>query len=447
MPHESAAVSRRHFLGRSAALAAAPWVVRASALGAEGTAPPSDRIALGFIGQGAMGSGHLRCCVAYPNVQILAICDVDRWRRERAKATVEDAYASRTSRTCTAYNDLRELLARPDIDAVLIATGDRWHGLATVMAAQAGKDVYCEKPVSLTIAEGQAMVEAVRRYHRVFQAGLQQRSTPEFIRACQLVRSGAIGPVRIVYVNMAGTCGDVSLPAEPVPDGLDWDLWLGPAPWRPYNRRFHPYGQWHGVVPWHFCRDFGGGNLTSNTVHAFDIVQWGLGTDASGPVEITPPETGKVPLLTYRYASGVLCQVVNGRLPRQREFELKGWNEATGVQNFGAVFVGDGGWIHVGREGYLRSWPEEIVHRPLPSPDGAHPVNNHHQDWFNCIRTRRRTACDVATGVRSTAVSHLGCIAHWLARPLRWDPARQQFLNEPEANRWRSRPMREPWAL
>ncbi|MBM4041940.1 MAG: Gfo/Idh/MocA family oxidoreductase [Planctomycetes bacterium] len=449
-------VARRQFLARTAALGVAPLVVPASALGAEGTAPPSSRIGLGFIGVGAMGSGHLRCCTAYPDVQIVAACDVDRWRRERAEATAEDAYATqgRPAR-CDAHNDLRELLARSDIDAVVIATGDRWHGLATVLAAQAGKDIYCEKPISLTIAEAQAMVAAVRRYARVCQIGLQQRSTPEFIRACQLVRAGALGTIRIVYVNMAGTCDDVSLPAEPVPEGLDWDLWLGPAPWRPYNRRFHPYGQWHGVVPWHFCRDFGGGNLTSNTVHAFDVVQWGLGMDASGPVEIIPPETGRAPLLTYRYASGVLCQVVHDRLPRQREFRLDGWDEATPVQNFGAVFVGDAGWVHVGREGYLRSQPEDIVRQHHLPPGDAHPVNNHHQDWFNCIRARRRPACDVAVGARSTTVSHLGCIAHWLARPLRWDPAREEFVGEPstslgpgpEANRLRSRPMRQPWQI
>ena len=440
--------NRRGFLRHAAAVAAAgPLVVRASALGAEGAAAPSNRIGLGFIGLGAMGSGHLRICAQYPEVQVVAACDVDRWRRERAKAVVEEAYAARqVAGKCQAYSDLRELLARADVDAVLIATGDRWHGLATVLAAQAGKDVYCEKPVSLTIAEAQAMREAVRRYHRVFQTGLQQRSTVEFQRACQLVRAGAIGQVRIVYVNFPGTCEDVSLPVEPVPEGLDWELWLGPAPWRPYNRRFHPYGQWQGVVPWHFCRDFGGGNLTSNTVHAFDVVQWGLGMDASGPVEITPPETGRVPLLTYRYASGALCQVVNGRLPRPREFELKGWDEGTHVQPFGAVFVGDGGWIHVGREGYLRSHPAEIVRQHHAEGD-ARPVHNHHQDWFESIRTRGRTACGVEVGARSTTVSHLGCIAHWLARPLRWEPTGEEFVGDAEANRLRSRPMRQPWVL
>ena len=439
-------MNRRRFL-KTALAAAGPLAVPAAALGAGGAQPPSNRIALGFIGVGAMGSGHLRLCSRYPDAQILAVCDVDRWRRQRAQAVVHEANAERgVPLKCEAYNDLRHLLARPDLDAVVIATGDRWHALASILAAQAGKDIYCEKPISLTIAEAQAMAAAVHRYHRVFQTGLQQRSTSEFQRACQLVKAGALGTVRVAYVNMPGTCDDVSLPPEPVPDGLDWDLWLGPAPWRPYNRRFHPYGQWHGVVPWHFCRDFGGGNLTSNTVHAFDVVQWALGMDASGPVEIVPPESAKVPVLTYRYASGVICQVVHGTLPRPRPIELPGWNDATAVQNFGAVFAGERGWLHVGREGYLQSHPPEIVrlHRPDPA---ARPVNNHHQDWFDCIRTRRPTACGVDPGARSTTVSHLGCIAHWLARPLRWDPAREEFPRDPEANRLLRRPMRQPWTL
>jgi len=442
-------VRRRHFLKHAAALAAAPYVVPSSALGGEGATPPGDRIGLGFIGIGMMGQGHLGCCVQYPDVQILGVCDVDRWRREHAKAAVEQGYAARrpsgTFRGCTAHTDLRELLARDEIDAVLIATGDRWHAAATVMAATAGKDVYVEKPISLTIHEAQAMVEAVRRHGRVCQCGLQQRSTPEFRTACELVRSGCIGEVKIVYVNHPGTCDDVSLPAEPVPDGLDWDLWLGPAPWRPFNGRFHCYGRPPRVVPWDFCRDFGGGNLTSNAVHAFDVAQWGLGMDGSGPGEITPPGAGGCSALTYKYANGALLQVVGRYLPRQRPFEVEGWDEGTPVQFFGAVFVGERGWIHVGRESYLRSHPAEILWQARATDGPGGPVNNHHQDWLNCIRSRRRPACDVAIGARSTTVSHLGCIAHWTGRPLRWDPAKEEFLADDEANRMRWRAMREPW--
>jgi len=403
---------------------------------------------MGFIGIGRMGQGHLRCFLDYPEVQVVAVCDVDRWRRENAKAAAETAYATAASgyKGCTAYNDLRELLAREDVDAVVVATGDRWHVPASVLAANAGKDIYCEKPMSLTIREARVMIETVRRHGRVFQTGLQQRSTPEFRVACDLVRKGRIGRVKIVYVNFPGTCDYVDLPAEPVPDGLDWDLWLGPAPWRPFNRRFHQYGQPEGVVPWHFCRDFGGGNLTSNAVHAFDVVQWGLGMDGSGPVEIIPPETKEVPSLTYKYGNGVLVQV-DWRLDSQKHFVPQGWDVATPIQNFGALFVGEEGWIHVGREGYLRSWPEGIAAASPVEIERGRPVPDHHHDWLACIRTRERPACDVAIGGGSTIVSHLGCIAHWTGRALKWDPVKEDFPGDDEANRLRSRAMREPWRI
>ena len=425
-------------------------MVPASALGEEGAVAPSSRITLGSIGIGMMGRGHLRGCLGYPEVQVLAVCDVDQWRRETAKTTVEETYAvsrpSGTFRGCQAYNDLRDLLARDDVDAVVIATGDNWHGLATVLAAKAGKDLYCEKPISKTIREARAMAEAARRYGRVAQIGLQQRSTPEFRKACSLVQGGRIGKVKIVYVCFPGTSSDVSLPVEPVPEGLDWDQWLGPAPWRPFNGRFHRYGKPPHVVPWHFCRDFGGGNLTSNAVHAFDVVQWGLGMDESGPVEVIPPETGEYPSLTYKYANGVLLQV-EWKLDPQKHLVPEGWDPNTRIQSFGAVFVGEGGWIHVGREGYLKSYPAEIVEQSSEQPDAWRPVNNHHQDWLECIRTRKQPACDVAVGCRSTIVSHLGCIAHWTGRALRWDPVKEEFLGDDEANRLRSRPMRQPWRI
>ena len=323
MPTKRVALTRRALLKGAGALALAPYVAASLARGGEGAAAPSNRIALGFIGIGAMGQGHLRCCLDLPEAQIVGVCDVDRWRREHAKAAVETRYAEQRPggqyRGCEAYTDLRDLLARDDIDAVIIATGDRWHALATSLAVKAGKDVYCEKPVSLTVRQARAMVDVVRRYGRVFQGGLQQRSSGEFIRACDLVRAGAIGKVRVVYVNHPGTVADVDLPAEPVPDGLDWDLWLGPALWHPYNSRFHPYG------------------------------------------------------------------------------------------------------------------------RP--------PARSHHQNWFDCIRTRHQPASDVESACRSTIVSHLGCIAHWTGRSLAWDPAREVFPDDAEACRWLARAMRSPWHL
>jgi len=429
---------------------AAPWIIPATALGRNGAIAAGDRITLGVIGVGIMGQGHLGCFLGYPKSQVVAVCDVDQWRRDNAKTNVEQTYAagqtSGTYRGCEAYNDLRDLLARDDIDAVVIATGDNWHATASVMAVKSGKDVYTEKPISLTIHEARAMADSARRYGRVFQIGLQQRSTPEFQKACGLVQKGAIGKVKIVYVGFPGTSSDVNLPSEPVPEGLDWDQWLGPAPWRPFNGRFHRYGRPPHVVPWHFCRDFGGGNLTSNAVHAFDVVQWGLGMDDSNPVEVIPPETGEYPVLTYKYANGVLLQV-GWKLNPQNQFVPKGWNVNTRIQNFGALFVGEDGWIHVGRQGYLRAYPEEILKQPAGEPGPWHPVNNHHQNWLQCIETRQRPACDVAIGCRSTIVSHLGCIAHWTRRALKWDPVKEEFLDDDEANRLRWRAMREPWRI
>jgi len=318
---------------------------------------------------------------------------------------------------------------------------------ATVMAAKAGKDIYCEKPISKTIREARAMVDAIRRYGRVAQIGLQQRTTPEFIKATRLVREGHIGRVKLVYIAFPGTSTDVNLPSEPVPEGLDWNQWLGPAPWRPFNGRFHHYGRPPRVVPWDFCRDFGGGNLTSNAVHSFDVVQWALGMDESGPVEVIPPETGQVPSLTYRYANGVQLQVVNWKLDPQRHFVPEGWDVNTRLQNFGALYVGEAGWIHVGREGYLKSFPAEILEQLSERPEDRHPVNNHLQNWLDCIKSRRTPACDVAVGCRSTTVSHLGCIAHWTGRSLKWEPVKEEFVGNEEANRLRWRAMREPWRV
>ena len=447
--------SRRAFLRKAGALALAPlapWFVPASALGADGGVAPSNRITLGFIGVGFMGQiHHLSRFLQYPEAQTLAVCDVDRWRREHAQAVADAAYTaqrgSASYRACAAYNDLRELLARPDIDAVLIATGDRWHAAATVMAAAAGKDVYVEKPLALTIGEGRAMVEAVRRYGRVCQVGLQQRSAAEFRLACQLVRDGAVGKLQMIYVISPGVSGDADLPADPLPDGLDWDLWLGPAPWRPFNRRYHQYGQPKGVVPWNFCRDFGGGILTSNDVHAFDLVQWALGMDRAGPLEITPPQAEPHADLTYKYPGGLPVYVVDKRLDAKKHFIPKGWNELTSIQNFGALFVGDRGWIHVGRSGYLTSFPAEIASGGPGRYDRFVALESHHHNWLNAVRTRERPACDVAVGCQSTIVAQLGCIACWTGRRLKWDPAAERFLGDDEANRLRRRALREPWRV
>jgi len=442
--------SRHALLGSAAAMATVPWVVPGAALGFGATAP-SNRITLGFIGVGCMGRGHLWHFLHDPTIQALAVCDVDAWRRDNAQATVEKTYAAAKAsgayRGCAAYVDLRELLARSDIDAAVIVTGDRWHATATVLAAEAGKDVYVEKPLCLTIAEGRAMVEAVRRHGRVCQVGLQQRSSREFRIACQLVRDGALGKIGRIYTIFSQPSADVDLPAEPTPPTLEWDLWLGPSPWRAFNHRFHYLGQPLNVVPWEFCRDFGNGGISSGGVHAFDVVQWALGMDHSGPVEVIPPETGQYPELTYKYAGGEILHVVDGRMDRSRHTIPAGWDPMTPIQAFGALFVGEHGWIHVGREGYLTSHPASLV-RDLPSQyTSLLAVQGHHSDFLDAIRTRRRPSCDVSIGHQSTILPILGCIARWTGRALKWDPAREAFIGDADANRMRCRTMREPWRV
>lgn len=446
--------SRRRFLA-SAALPAvgclAPTVLARSVLGFGPTVAPSDRLTLGCLGVGCMGQGHLQQLLSYADVQVVAVCDVDTWRRENAQRTVEEAYAARraagTFTGCAAYVDFREMLARDDIDAVLIALGDRWHAAAAVMAAEAGKDIYVEKPVSLTIAEARAMVEGVQRQGRICQVGLQQRSSPEFRLAAHLIQTGALGRIRHIYTIHNNVSSDVDLPAEPTPETLDWDLWIGPAAWRPFHHRLHHLGPPQGVVPWEFVRDFGGGGLTSGCVHALDVVQWALGRDDAGPQSVAAPESGTVPFVTFQYDDGVEVQITDGKLDRRYHEIPEGWDEQTSLQAFGGLYVGDDGWLHVGRRGFLTTYPAEILYDYAGYDEARESVGGHHRNWLDCVRTRRRPNCDIAVGAQSTIMAHLGCLARWLGRPLHWDPVREEFASDDEANRLRRRALREPWRV
>ena len=257
-------IDRRTLLKQGAGLLAAPWILPRIGLKAA-----SERITVASIGVGIMGNGNLRRMVSNPDLQVVAVCDVDEWRLNDAKNTVETAYAAETKRGnykgCAATKDFREILARPDIDAVLIATGDRWHAVISTMAAKAGKDVYCEKPVSLTIHESRVLVDTFRRHNRILQGGFQQRSVDDFAAARHLIQIGRIGTLKNIHCHWYGTSNVLNLPAEPTPPGLDWDMWLGPAPYHPFNSRYHPVGQRGSrTVPWDIQRDFAGGSITSN---------------------------------------------------------------------------------------------------------------------------------------------------------------------------------------
>ena len=428
----TSAMTRRQLL---ASAAFAPWLVSSSALG-RGGAAPSDRVTMGFIGVGTQGGGHLTGgawtylpggYLGRDDVQVLAVCDVQRSRRERAQQRVNEHYAGKLGkgrhRACGAYTDFREVLARDDIDAVLIATPIHWHALMTVMAAKAGKDVYCEKPTALTIRESRAMADAVRRYGRVFQAGTQQRSEygGKFRRACELVRSGRIGQLKEVYAYRGGGGFRVlewppKSRQRPVPRDLDWELFLGPAPWLPYagSAGAHMFG-WGGI-------NWG--------QHHYDIVQWALDADRTGPVELRR-EDGRT---AYRYASGVV--VYGCPYPGER----------VGGSG-GGCFVGTKGRIAVDR-GSLVSHPADIARGALgPDDVRLYECSSHSNNFLECVRTRKRPICDVETAHRAISVLLLGGIAERLARPLKWDPQREGFVNDQDANRLLSVAKREPWCI
>ncbi len=428
----STMVSRRQFLARTAgamgAFAAAPHLLTSRALGAEGAAPPSERLTMGFIGIGNMGGGHLGDVAHNPGVQIVAISDVKAGVAADGKRRVEETYAQSRGKGnykgVDLYHDFRELLARPDIDAVLIATPDHWHATCAVLAARAGKDMYSEKPLSLTIREAEQMVEAVRRYGRVFQTGSQQRSEGNFRVACELVRNGYIGELKKVNVGIGEPSADKYLPEEPVPEGVDWDRWLGPSPWHPYNST-RISGDYGGG--WRHIRDTSGGMTTDWGAHHYDIAQWGMGMDGfgKGPVEILPPDGKDIQHITFRYPNGVVM-------------EKDGAN--------GILFQGTEGKVEVNR-GYLKTWPESLMKVQLkPSDVHLYRSPGHKEDFFSCIRTRQRPICDVEIGASTITTCHLSNIAFWLKRPIRWDPVKREIIGDPEAARWLDRPKREPYA-
>ena len=471
---------RREFLKRSATAAgvlAAPCFIPSSAWGADGALPPSERITVGLIGRGLMGSGHLRRLVGDPGFHVLGVCDVDKVRRDAGKSTVEEQYAADSDRGtyhgCAAYNDYREMLARPDLDAVLIATPDHWHVLPAIDAAKAGKDVYLEKPISMTIQEGRRLVETMRRYDRVFQTGTQYRSIPTIRRVCQFVREGGLGKVKSVFTllnNLAGFIGggrfkacaqvmnlevtgrsyvplDFPLPAEPVPEGLDWDLWVGPAPWRPYNSVYH-INPSPGVVPWSFCDAFGVTSSTWFLSHAADVIQYALGVETSGPVEVIHPASGEFPTLTCKYASGTLLHFVD-HWGMVKDVYKAVPATARLAGNFGGVFVGERGWMtSMSTGGPIEGGPEKLFEEiALKTREVNIGSNNHHANWLECIRTRKKPLCDEELGHRTASLGHLTNIAFWTGQSLKWDPVKEEFLGNDAANRLRARAMRAPWRI
>ena len=429
-------LSRRRFLSRLLRMGAygLPIVASSRILGRAGQVAPNSRIVFGCIGVGGQGTRHIAGGVWVPqggllgrsDVQVVAVCDVNEHHLRRAQQIVNQRYGNQD---CRAYRDFRDLLARPDIDAVLLATGERWHPLLSIAAARAGKDIYCEKPLSLTIREALVVREEIHRHGVIFQMGTQQRSSSAFRFACELVRNGYIGQVQEVVVGVGGPppYRECTLPPEPEPPWLDYDMWLGPIPWRPYNHAF--------VQGWMAYRDCSGGEMTNWGAHHFDIAQWGLGMDDSGPIEVIPPDGKTYKVLTYRYANGVQVTRDPDRLQRETS------------HNNGVLFIGSEGKVAVWRYD-LKTWPSYLRRvRLKPTDIHLHESYNHHTDFIRSIRMRTPPAAPVDVGARSITVCHLGNIAYELGRPVRWDPVREQFVQDPEAERLFYRPMRSPWRL
>ena len=422
-------ISRRQFLKRTAAAGAAlafPTIISARALGANA---PSNRIVMGAIGVGSMGTGNMRNFLGKREVQMVAVCDVDTNHSNRAKETIDKHYGNSD---CATYGDYREFLDHDGLDAICLALPDHWHAIPVIAAARKGIDMYGEKPLARSIKEGRAMSDAVHRYGRVWQTGSWQRSGGRFRRAAELVRNGRIGKVTRVEVGLPGGPGSREYPPiEQPPGNLDWNFWLGPAPERKFMN-FGPHWNWRWIM------DYSGGQLTDWAGHHIDIAHWGLGLDYTGPVEIKPvgakyPKTGiyDVPYdyrFICRYANGVEIEVSN-------QFPM------------GAKWYGEKGWIHVNR-GMIDASPKHIL-KDVIGPDEIklYKSDNHQRNFIECVKSRKKTVTPIEVAHRSISVALLGEIALLTGRTIAWNPKTEKIANDPEASALLGRAYREPWVL
>ncbi len=435
---EQGRITRRQFLTRAVAVtgaaAMAPYVITSTALGGEGRPAASERITMGFIGTGGRGTALLTNFLSLPEAQVVAACDVKRPARERAQGMTNKQY---TNDACVTFVDFRELIARPDIDAVTVASNDHWHVLHALAAVRAGKDVYCEKPMGLCLAQAKMLRGEVQRLGRVFQFGTQERSSWSTRLACEMVLSGWVGKIHTVKVGTRYSFAAPNFPAMPVPDWIDYDLWLGPAPWSPFTENRVSNSHWFHIS------DYSLGFIAGCGIHTVDMAQWGNGTDRTGPVEVegtgTYPRDGLCDCATawnvnLKFASGVVMNFTDGE-----------------QNTLGVRFEGTDGWVYVKERhlgGAIDAEPKSLLKRPLGADDVHLPVSNHHQQNFlECVKSRQPTAAPIETAVRSETICQLSDIAARVQRKLRWDPEKEEFVGDDEANRMLTRPMRSPWHL
>ncbi|HWE97414.1 MAG TPA: Gfo/Idh/MocA family oxidoreductase [Tepidisphaeraceae bacterium] len=456
-------LSRRDFVKHSAALAvAAPTVISATALGNDKVDAPSERLTLGFIGIGKQASGHLGALSGRRDTNVLAVCDVHTLRRKAAAETVEKKYVElerKDYKGCTQYTDFHELLGRKDIDAVVIGVPDHWHTIPVIEACKAKKDIYCEKPLTLTIHEAKTVIEAVRKHDRVFQTGSQQRSEGPFRQACEYIRNGRLGKIKEVHIGVGATSKPCDLPTQPTDPNVLWDVWLGQAPERGYNEILCRKGlpnDYPFNPGWRDYREFSGGYITDWGAHHFDITQWALDMDHSGPVEILPPEKPDDKFgarFIYRgspVGDEIVCTHVEQVYEGYKTVVEKGSKEAKREkfkESNGILFIGEKGRIFVNR-GVIISEPDDILKTELSVGDKKlFKSPGHRENWLDCIKTRQKPICDVEIGARSVTVCHLVNLAYWHGKKLQWDPAKWEFPGDAEANGWRDRARREKYQL
>lgn len=425
--------SRRDFLFAGAAATAAATIVPAHVLGRQGATSPSEKIVLGVIGIGPRCTYDLKAMLPFSDIQCVAIADVQASRRDAGKTLVDQQYKNRD---CKLYRDFRELLDRKDIDAVIVATGDRWHSAASILAAKAGKDVYSEKPCGITIEACQELADTMHREKRVFQAGTQRRSVPNFRTAVEWAQKGKLGKLHTMHASVyIPTLDNTWLPAEPMPsrDVVDWNLWLGPAAWRPFNQKYCD-GQWRGQ--WDFDS---GARLLDWGAHTIDLCQWANQADDTMPIEYEPTEKS----IVCKYANGVKLIIDFLQTP----FGERAPHYITKLGTCPVRFIGDEGWIETGDEGEIAVHPEKLqkeVPEEVKRVRGL-DVSAHARNFFDCIRTRGITAANPDVMRRSHIACHAAAIAWILKRKLKIDPVKEEFLDDPEANLLRARAWRK-WA-
>ena len=422
--------NRRSFL-KQASLASTPFLLPSRIWAAKGDEVPNNRINIAVIGVGKWGRSHTHKLIRNPRVQVTGFAEISDLRTKHTKELIEKHYAKYTPsgswKGLTITKDYLELLEDKSLDAVLIATPDHWHGEPTIRAARAKKHIYCEKPISLSIREGRAMADAVKENQVVFQTGSQQRSEygGKFRRTVELVRSGAIGELKKVRVCVGGPPVPCDLPAETLPQGLDWDAWLGPAPIRKYNQILCP-NEVHNHFPrWRLYREYCNGMLADMGAHHFDIGQWAMDADDTGPVKIIPPEAG-IKELKLIYANGV--EVIHGGLPE--------WNGGT-------IFYGSEGTIWVNR-GPWKSDPDHLI-KDYETMIHLHQPKNHHDDWIDCIHSGALPMAHAEAGHRTATLCQLCNIGYELRRELTWDPVKEVFVGDAQANRLTDRKRRKKW--